>query len=266
MTAYLEIGADVFRLEGAVTATKVNNGLQQFSIPTTDGLGEVSWGAINGVPKTLVFHVHAFSSDENEIRSDPAMSALLGIPNALVICPHLFGSAGQPNTCGSPAQLAHMLDVINWAKSTYGITDVWMAGISGGAGLGPTFIGAYPGIVSRASFWAGYNDLASWYGESVATGHVYNQLMDQTFGGGPSTHAAAYLAQSPKGTLPGARNCVIYINDGLLDTDIPPHHRQDMRDALLSLPASANVTCNYIAYPGMGHAVDWPIAISQLLA
>jgi hypothetical protein len=89
--------------------------------------------------------------------------------------------------------------------------------------------------------------------------------MDQTFGGGPSgALAATYLAQSPKGVLANAKNCTLFINNGMLDTEIPPHHRSDMRDELTALPAAAGITCNYIEYPNMGHAIDWPTAVAQL--
>jgi len=36
------------------------------------------------------------------------------------------------------------------------------------SGLGPTFMGAYPGVVQGASFWCGYHYLAQWHVESQA--------------------------------------------------------------------------------------------------
>lgn len=259
------LGGQACKLSGSLQAIPVRHGLGLVSIPCSDGLTEVAYEATTSDrPTVVVFVAHSFSGNELEITIDPAMTALLSMPNAAIVCPRLFGVAGNPNTCGSPIQLAHMLDVINWMKARYGISKVWMAGVSGGAGLGPTFIGAYPGVVSRASFWCGYNDLAAWYGESVAAGHVYNQLMDEAFGGPPTgALAEVYLAQSPKGRLPGAKDCTIYINSGLLDADIPPHHSADMAAELTGLPG---VTCNYITYPSMGHTIDWPAAVAQLQA
>lgn len=255
---YIRAADAVYKVTGE--ATSVGMQLQAASYG-----GDSVYMAVTGVPKTLIIHVHSFSGVNTEITVEPAKSNLLSISDCVVICPQLFGPAGQPNTCGSPAQLALLNSIIQQAKSDYGCDTVLMVGVSGGAGLGPTFIGAYPGVVQGASFWCGYNDLAQWYAESQAAGHVYNQLMDQTFGGGPTgALAATYLAQSPKGVLANAKNCTIFINDGQLDTDIPPHHRTDMRDELLSLPPSAGVACQYIGYPNMGHAIDWPTAVAQL--
>ncbi len=209
--------------------------------------------------------VHSFSGNEGEITAEPARSAMLGLPNVALVCPHLFGPAGNPNTCGSPAQLARLNDVIAWMRARYGASlPVFFSGVSGGHGLGATFIGAYPDVVQGASLWCGYHDLAQWYAESVTAGHVYDDLMLQTFGGDPAALPAAYLAQSPKGALSGARNCAVFINDGLLDTEILPHHRQDMCDQLLALPSSAGVICSYIGYPAMGHAVDYAIVAGQI--
>jgi dienelactone hydrolase len=193
------------------------------------------------------------------------MSALLSISNTVLVCPRLFGVAGNPNTCGAPAQLALLNAIIQQAKADYGCKTVILSGLSGGAGLANTFLGAYPGVVQATITWVGYFDLAEWYAFSAANNLGYDTLMSQTFGGGPTgALAAQYRAQSPSGTIAAARNCVVYINDGRLDTQIPPAQRTEMRDAFLALPSSAGITVNYIPYPEMGHAIDWPTHIAQI--
>lgn len=254
----------VCAVDGNVTLTPIEHALRQ----ETYG-GDVVWKAVTGQPKTLIVHLHSFSGDETEITVEPARSALLSIPDAVLVGPRLFGPAGGANTCGAPAQLALLKSIIDTALAEYGCSRVILTGVSGGAGLGATFLGAYPGVASGASLWVGYYSLATWYSESEAAGHIYDDLMRNTFGGAPvGALAAAYLAQSPAGTLSGARNCVVYLNDGLLDAEIPSHHRTDTRDQLVALPASAQVDCRYVAYPNKGHAdvVDYNVLKSQVEA
>jgi hypothetical protein len=260
------IGGKLYDLSGGLVATPVAHAFGLVSVPCSDGLAEACYEAsTSDAPTAIIVLVHSFSGVNSEITVDPAKSAMLGLSDTALICPQLFGPAGNPNTCGSPKQLAHLNDVINWMKARYGNLPVFFSGVSGGGGLGPTFMGAYPGVVKGATFWCGYHDLAQWYNESISAGHVYNQLMDQTFGGPPTgALAETYLEQSPSGVCSGMKNCTVYINDGLLDQDILPHHRQDFRDQLLALPPSANVTCNYIAYPNMGHAIDYSTAAAQI--
>lgn len=270
MNLITTIGGRDLRLSGPITAIPVRHGPALVSMICADGGVELAREmTTSDRPTQAVFVFHSFSGNKDEITIDPALTALLSIPNAVIICPDLFGPAGNPGTCGSPAQLRRALGWIEWAQVRYGIAagNVWAAGVSGGAGLGPQFIGAYPDVISKASFWCGYFDLAEWYAFSNANGLGYDAYMREAIGGPPTgALAATYRAQSPSGTLGGARNCTIYINDGRLDVSIPPAQRTEMRDALLALPSSAGITCNYIAYPAMGHAVDWAAAVAQLTA
>jgi len=236
--------------------------------------GDSVYMAVTGAPKTLIIHVHSFSGDEREITGDAAKSALLAIPDTVVICPRLYGPAGNPNTCGSPAQLALLNNIIQQAIADYGCDTVLLVGASGGGGVGPTFMGAYPGVSQGASFWCGYYDLATWYQQSIRpsatypNGTSYHTQMDATFGGPPTgALAAVYKSQSPSGVYQNMRDCTIYINDGRLDSDIDPDaNRVAFYNALQTLPVSAHVMPIYIPYPNMGHTIDWPTAVTQLKA
>lgn len=268
------IGGKLYDLEGELVSIPVAHGLTLVSVPCSDGLTEACYEAsTSDVPTAIVVMVHSFSGVNSEITVDPAKSAMLGLPNAALICPQLFGPAGNPNTCGSPIQLSHLNDVINWMQARYGAgkkLPVFFSGVSGGAGLGPTFIGAYPGVVQGATFWCGYYDLATWWQQSYSASPQtsYFTQMDDAFGGPPTgALAATYKAQSPSGVYQNMKNCTIYINDGRLDKDIDPDaNRVAFANALATLPASSGVTCNYIAYPNMGHAIDYPTAVAQIQA
>ena len=111
----------VYSCRGELTAIPIAHAFSQVVIPTTDGIGENAYeGSTSDRPTAIIVLVHSFSGSELEITVDPALSAMLSIPDAAIVCPHLFGGAGNPNTCGSPAQLAHLNDVINWMQSRYG--------------------------------------------------------------------------------------------------------------------------------------------------
>lgn len=248
------------RLLGGLIAIPIQHGLRQVSIPCRDGLTEVAnVMSTSSRPTIAMMIMHSFSGNETEITVNPALATLATVPNAVIICPHLFGPAGGVNTCGSPAQMAHALDVLDWTEATYAIPrgNARIAGVSGGGGLTAQFIGTYPDRASKASTWNGYNNFVQWRDESIAAGTVYASLMDTTLS--PLTgeaEAEVLLAQSPSAVL-GNITCHLTINDGVLDTDIPSHHRTDM--------AAAVAGCTYIPYQ-LGHGpADWPTIISQLI-
>jgi dipeptidyl aminopeptidase/acylaminoacyl peptidase len=118
-------------------------------------------------------------------------------------------------------------------------------------------LGTWPGLFHGASTWCGPHDLAAWWSESPN----FRASLEACFGGTPAQKPAEYLARSPKGVLSNARDCVVYVNSGQLDTQIAPHHSADAAAQMTGLPG---VDCRYVSYPSMGHAIDWPTAVVQI--
>ena len=214
---------------------------------------EPYYEAVTGRPETLLVQLHSWSGTKDEALASPDLYA---VPNCVWVCPHFGGQNNHPQGAGHPAQLERIKRVIDKARLDYDSRRIILIGGSGGGYMCMMVAGAFPGLVHGITSWVGIHDLAAWWNESPN----YRESLTACFGGGPVGREAEYLARSPKGVLPNARNLIAYINHGTSDAEVLPHHGADAAAQLTGLPG---VTVHHNPFAG-GHVIKYPEAIQQI--
>lgn len=252
MELITNLGGTAYKVDGnAITLEAIEHGLTLKTVGD-----EQYYEAVTGFPNTLLVQLHSWSGTKDECLSSPALAA---VANCVWVCPHFGGPNNHPEGANHPAQMERIKRVIDKAKADWGMSRVILCGASGGAGTAWALLGTYPGIAQGATTWVGYHDLAAWWTENAN----HRGEIEACLGGTPAQLPSQYLARSPKGLLPNARDCIVYVNGGQLDTEIPPHHSAD---AATQMQALAGMTVHYDPGAGRGHMIDYPTAVAQINA
>ena len=239
-------------LIGAATLPFVSD-VGDSSFATKHAGDEVYLERCTGNPKTLVCHIHAWSSDYLEVRTWPDLK---NIPNCALVAPHFGGPNNHPQAAGHPAQLERIYRVIQKAQAEHRCTRVILCGYSGGGYVALMLLAAYPGVAYGGSLWVFPNDLAAWWRENSN----HRVELQACLGGTPADVPARYLARSPKGVAASISGRQLYLNSGRQDVEVLPHHQVDARDQL----AAAN-TIVFNSY-ATGHVFQPSIAVKQLVS
>jgi pimeloyl-ACP methyl ester carboxylesterase len=182
---------------------------------------EPYYEAVTGHPETLLVHIHAWSSTHEEALGWPQLYA---VNNCVWVCPNFGGFNNHPQGAGHPAQLERIKRVIDKTRAHYvTIKRVILMGYSGGSYVALYFMGKHPEMVDGFSVWVGIHNLAQWWQENTNQ----RSSIEACLGGPPAGREAEYLARSPAGVLSSVSGKRGWINSGLLDTEVLPHHPAD---------------------------------------
>lgn len=193
----------------------------------------------------IILYLHSWSGDYKQVNS---FTELLNISRSYIISPNFNGPNRTPSALYTDDALARIATVLQEARVHTGLERVYLVGYSGGAIAGLNFMGAYPGIVHRASLWLPAFDLAS-----VALTTIDPTIVsDMTAAIG---HASTgpndpdYLARSPRSRMVNMQGpTTIYLNAGVTDTTFPVAQARAARDFI-----TANASECELRYK------EWPI-------
>jgi len=179
---------------------------------------------------------------------------LQSIPDCVLVGPNFGGPNNHPQGAGHSAQLERIYRVIRQAQLEHRCARVILSGYSGGGYVALMFLATYPGLAFGGSLWVFPNDLAAWWAEN----ENHRADLEACLGGTPDEVPERYLARSPKGVSATITRRHLFLNSGLQDTDVLPHHQTDARDEL----AQANTVAFY-SYD-TGHVFQPSVAVAQL--
>lgn len=207
---------------------------------------------VNGTPRALIVHVHAWSSNYQEVTTWPDLKKL---GQVALVGPHFGGPNNYPQAAGHPAQLERINRVIVQAKKDYPtITKVILMGYSGGGYVSLMYMAAYPDVVSAASLHIFPHDLSAWWTENTGK----RSDLEACMGGTPAQVPAQYASRSPKSVIGAITDKKIIINTSPQDTEVLPHHPID---AYNQLKASNDVVLK--SFDG-GHVFQPLMALDQV--
>lgn len=195
----------------------------------------------------LILYLHSWSGDYTQVNT---VTELLSISRSYIISPNFNGPNRTPSALYTDDALARIAIVLQEARFHTGLERVYLVGYSGGAIAGLNFMGAYPGIVHRASLWLPAFDLASVALTTIdptivadmvsCIGHVPSGPEDQD-----------YLARSPRSRMAYMYGPTsIYLNAGVDDTTFPIAQARAARDFIAN--NSSECELHYKEWP-MGH-------------
>lgn len=234
-------------LHGYLTANPVS---EQLTLKSAGD--EPYYEAVTGLPETLLVHIHAWGSNLEECKSWPQ---LYGIHNCVWVCPNLFGPNNHPRGAAHPEQIERIKRVIDTTKARYTtIKRTIVMGYSGGGYLSLMFMGLHPGMVDGFSVWVCINNMQQWWTENTNQ----RQSIEACFGGPPAGREAEYLARSPAGVLQNVHGKRGWVNSGVLDVEVLPHHPADAYAMLLP-----NNDVQFRTY-NLGHVFQPDEAVTQI--
>ncbi len=210
------INNELFELSGNLMATPIEKPLT-----LTYAGDEPYYEGVIGIPKTLIVHIHAWSSNKEECLSIPEYNS---IPDRVLVCPNFGGLNNQPEGAGHPAQMERIKRVIDQTKAKWSsIERTILVGYSGGMYVGMLFMGKHQELVDGFSFWVGINDLEQWWNENAN----HRGEIEACLGGTPSGLHQQYYDRSPVSVLGSVIDKRGYINSGNSDVEVYPHHQVD---------------------------------------
>lgn len=235
-------------LQGSLNLTNAEHPLQLHSVGD-----EQYYRKVVGWPRTLLVHVHAWSSNKDECLPSPTPHALDSIQNCVWVCPHFGGMNNHPEGAGHPEQLERIKRVIDVTRAQYPMIErVILFGTSGGGYVSLMLMGAYPGIAYGASLWVFPYDLADWW----ANMPNFRESLEACLLGTPAQKPAEYLARSPKSvSISGAK---LFLNGSPDDVQVPFNHQEQARDRFVP---TNDVT--FRSFSG-GHITQWDVAVAQI--
>jgi len=241
---------------GAVTVIDItftsswDGSVQQASIARAD-----PWVSTEPVP--LVIYVHGWIQCGDKAPHHLwAASDLRGMPVAqrgwLFAAPELHGerplnqdpydigtwcpdvSVGYRPLGARPAQ-RDILDVIDYMTTHYNVDPdrIYLFSDSAGALTALTTLAKFPDRFAAAVEFSGPTDLALWYQDDATTGPgTYYPNIRREVGGTPEEVPYDYARRSPVTFAENLALVPLAIVHGTEDTKVPPHHAQNLYDAI----------------------------------
>lgn len=217
-------------------------------------------------PTPLLLAVHGWGDDRWN-----ALGAYAGPANDvgwLLAAPDMHGERSayplpdSDHPLASRASQHDVLDTIAWVQANYNVDParIYLAGISLGGQIALVTAAKNPGLFAAVVDERGPTDLARWYDESPLWRQVY---IGDECGGDPDTAAWEYQRRSPLNYARNLTDTPLHIYHGTDDTTVPPHHSQDMYDAILAADPTAPVTLT--TFPG-DHATPVPGGNASIVA
>jgi acetyl esterase/lipase len=192
------------------------------SIPSThDGaLQPVRYVEAPGKNRPLLIALHTWSFDYTQCAADYFRRC--GERDWHCIFPNFRGPNRTPDSCGSPAALTDIRDVLDWAFEQFSVDHrrVFLAGVSGGGLMALLAAGTMPSLWTAVSAWASISDLARWHRECTERGLAYTSDMEAVCGGPPGASFKVdreYRSRSPVDSLWRAHIVPVDINAGIHD-------------------------------------------------
>jgi len=157
-----------------------------------------------------------------------------------------LGPGGQP--LASLRSQHDAIKLVAYMKSHYQINPdrIYVGGFSMGGMMAGMMAAKYPDTFAAAVTHMAITDLRDWYYE--AGEYRQSQIITDT-GGTPYEIPFEYDRRSPKELASNLKNTPIAVVHGISDTVVPPHHAQDLYDAI---EANDPVRAELRWYPG-GH-------------
>lgn len=157
-----------------------------------------------------------------------------------------LGPGGQP--LASLRSQHDAINLVSYMKSHYQIDPdrIYVGGFSMGGMMAGMMAAKYPDTFAAAVTHMAITDLRDWYSE--AGEYRQSQIITET-GGTPYEIPFEYDRRSPKELASNLKNTPIAVVHGISDTVVPPHHAQDLYDAI---EAADPVRAELRWYPG-GH-------------
>ena len=156
-------------------------------------------------------------------------------------CPDV--SVGYRPLGARPAQ-RDILDLIDYMTAHYNVDPnrVYLFSDSAGALTALTTLAKFPDRFAAAVEFSGPTDLALWYQDDATTGPgTYYPNIRREVGGTPEEVPYDYARRSPVTFAENLALVPLAIVHGTQDTKVPPHHAQNLYDAIRSVSPLAPV-------------------------
>ncbi len=213
------------------------------------------WAPTGPVP--LVIYVHGWIQCADEAPHHTwAASDIRGVPVAqrgwLFAAPELHGerplnqdaydigtwcpnvSVGYRPLGARPAQ-RDILDLIDYMLAHYNVDPnrIYLLSDSAGALTALTTLAKFPDLFAAAVEYSGPTDLALWYRDDETTGPgTYYPNIRREVGGTPTEVPYDYARRSPITFAENLALVPLAIVHGTADTKVPPHHAQNLYNAI----------------------------------
>lgn len=200
-----------------------------------------------GQPTPLLVAAHGWGGDRWQALDNFAEAA----DNAgwLLAAPDMHGERNayplppSDHPLASRASQRDILDTVAWVQERYNVDSarVYLAGFSMGGQIALVTAAKNPGTFAAVVNDRGPTDLAKWYNESPDWRQTY--IADECGGTPEDTNAQwEYARRSPINYARNFGSTPLLVYKATQDTVVPPHHSQDMVDAILDFHPDAPTT------------------------
>ncbi len=178
-------------------------------------------------------------------------------------CPNV--SVGYRPLGARPAQ-RDILDVIAYMRAHYNVDPnrIYLFSDSAGALTALTALAKFPDLFAAAVEFSGPTDLALWYHDDQTTGPgTYFPNIRREVGGTPDEVPYDYARRSPVTFAQNLTLVPLAIVHGTQDTKVPPHHAQNLYNAIRAANATAPVELYWFngghSGPSDPYTVTWAL-------